>query len=224
MKLRIWDLPTRVFHLCLILSLFGSFATIYLSDDLVLWHARIGLFFLSLVLFRVIWGFCGGHWSRFHNFLSSPSLALNALRETLQGRTHFTLGHNPLGAWSVLWMMSLLLLQVLSGLCSEDDVAFSGPLTQYLSDVWVERASWYHTEMGVWLIVVSVSVHVLMIFWYRKRYDQDLVTPMITGDKDITPPTGQDAPIQSADAAPDRIMALVIFALIAFLVYGVIEL
>jgi len=224
MKLRIWDLPTRIFHFLLILALFGSFATIYLSDDLVLWHARIGLFFLSLLIFRVLWGFCGGHWSRFQSFVSSPSAALQALRETLSGRTQFTTGHNPIGGWSVLVMMGLLLLQVLAGLCSDDEVAFSGPLTKYLSEAWVERATWYHTEVGVWLIVAVVSVHVLMIFWYRKRYGHDLVTPMITGDKELSIASHEDAPPSSQDTSKDRIMALVMFALIALLVYGSINL
>jgi len=224
MKLRIWDLPTRVFHFLLILALFGSFATIYLSDDLVLWHARIGLFFLSLLIFRLIWGFCGGHWSRFQSFVTSPVSALRALGDTARGRTTFTTGHNPLGGWSVLLMMTLLLAQVISGLSSDDEVAFSGPLTQYISAAWVERATWYHTEVGVWLIVLVVSVHVLMIFWYRKRYGHDLVTPMITGDKELPVETEHHLPPASQDSSKDRLQALVMFALIAVLVYGSLKL
>lgn len=224
MKLRIWDLPTRVFHFLLILSLFGSFATMYLSDDLVIWHARVGLFFLSLLLFRVIWGFCGGHWSRFETFVTSPSSAFQALKDTLNGKTTFTLGHNPLGGWSVLLMMGLLLVQVLTGLCSDDEVSFSAPLTAYLSQAWVERATWYHTQVGVWLILIVVSIHVLMIFWYRKRYGHDLLTPMITGDKEMSSTQTPTAPLTSPDGAKDRLMALLMFALIAFLVYDIFKL
>jgi len=224
MKLRIWDLPTRVFHFLLILALFGSFATIYLSDDLVLWHARIGLFFLSLLIFRLLWGFCGGHWSRFQSFVTSPSVALEALKETLRGRTTFTTGHNPIGGWSVLLMMGLLLLQVLAGLCSDDEVAFSGPLTQYLSEAWVERATWYHTEVGVWLIVAVVSVHVLMIFWYRKRYGHDLVTPMITGDKDWETSDQNKELVESKDTLGLRIAALILILALCSAVFTTFKL
>ena len=109
-RIRVWDLPTRLFHLLLILGVLGALFTVYASDELMDWHGRIGLFLLSLLSWRVIWGFVGGHWSRFKHFVEHPKAAWQTLQNHRTGKRDPSIGHNPLGAWSVVIMLCAFLL------------------------------------------------------------------------------------------------------------------
>ena len=66
------------------------------------------------------------------------------------------LGHNPLGALSVLVMLLVLFAQVSSGLFSDDEIATSGPLSRFVSGEWVSRATDYHTKIGKYLLLALV--------------------------------------------------------------------
>ena len=123
-RVRVWDLPTRIFHLFLILGVSGCLITVYASDELMVWHGRCGVFLLALLLWRLVWGWVGGHWSRFVHFVEHPKAALQTLQNHRAGRHTPSLGHNPLGGWSVLFMLCALLLQAATGLFSDDEVAF----------------------------------------------------------------------------------------------------
>ena len=144
-SVKVWDLPTRVFHWSLLLAVFGSFYSVWVAEDLVL-HSRFGYAVLALCLFRLVWGVVGGHWSRFASFVPSwgQTRAYLSSSQPLAAQP----GHNPLGAWSVYAFLLLLLLQVASGLGSDDDVLFSGPLTPLLSSEWVSWLTFYHSEVG----------------------------------------------------------------------------
>src|SRR5262245_58939509 len=101
LRVRVWDLPTRIFHWALALAVVGQLIT-GLSGQLE-WHFRIGYLVLALLLFRLVWGLVGGHWSRFGSFMHSPG----ALRDYLRGqaRPDHEVGHSPLGALSVFAML-----------------------------------------------------------------------------------------------------------------------
>ena len=226
-RVRVWDLPTRIFHLFLILGVAGSLITVYASDELMVWLGRCGLFLLGLLLWRLVWGCVGGHWSRFVHFVEHPKAAWQTLQHHRAGQHTPSLGHNPLGGWSVIIMLCALLLQAASGLCSDDEVAFSGPLSAYLSADGVEWVTWYHSEVGQPLIWSLIGLHVAVIFYHRWRLHDDLITPMISGDK-IWPvpehPDGTAAPktlMVSEDTWARRVAALVLWcALNAACFYG----
>ena len=101
-RIRVWDLPTRLFHWALATLVCGSFVTIKLGGAWMVWHERIGYAVLSLVTFRLVWGFVGGRYARFASFVRGPSAVLAYLR----GQGSHSPGHNPLGALSVLAMLA----------------------------------------------------------------------------------------------------------------------
>ena len=82
-RVRIWDLPTRLFHWALVLCICGSVISAKLGGNAMVWHMRLGYAVLALLAFRILWGVVGGRWSRFSNFFDGPA----ALRRYLRGRS-----------------------------------------------------------------------------------------------------------------------------------------
>lgn len=214
-KVRIWDLPTRVFHWSLVLCLVGLVTTGKIGGEAMAWHFRLGYAVLSLLLFRLIWGFVGGRWSRFSVFLIGPAGVLRYL----QGRnTSPSVGHNPLGALSVLALLGFGLLQVATGLISDDEIATAGPLAKVVSGAWVGKATYYHNAIGQYVLYALVILHLGAMFFYRFKRKENLVPAMWHGDKVLA------APQQSArDDNKSRLRALVVFAVCAGLVTGLVQ-
>jgi cytochrome b len=130
-----------------------------------------------------------------------------------QSTVEHTTGHNPLGAGSVLAMLLFLLLQVGTGLVSDDEIATSGPLTRLVSSGLVSQATAYHTEVGKVILLVLIALHVAAILFYFWRKRENLVRPMLLGDKVISQP----APV-SRDDVRTRILAALLLALSAGMV------
>ncbi len=206
---RIWDLPTRLFHAALILAFVGLIATVQVGGNAMVWHFRCGYAVLALLLFRVVWGWVGGYWSRFAQFVSSPAAALVYARTPFDQRPP-SVGHNPMGAWSVLAILLALGVQVTAGLFSDDEIATAGPLVPYASGQWVSLATRYHTSIGKLAVFALLALHVATVLYYRRQRKIDLITPMVRGDKLL--PAGTRA---SADSAGTRVLALVVLAVIA---------
>jgi len=202
-RVRVWDLPTRVFHWVLAIAVLAQLAT-GLAGAME-WHFRIGYLILALLCFRLVWGFVGGHWSRFGRFLYAPA----ALRAYLRGEAphEHLVGHTPLGALSVFALLILLALQAASGLVSDDENDAVGPLAHLVSDGTVSLASAWHSVSGSWIIPALVALHVVAIAYYLLARRQVLVRPMVSGDKLLAQP----AP-SSRDSLGTRLLALLIFA------------
>lgn len=213
---RVWDLPTRIFHWSLAACVIGSVATAWSSDSWLEVHAKLGYGSLALLVFRLLWGVVGGHWSRFRSFLYSPASTV----AYLQGRSHpdHLVGHNPLGALSVFGMLVVLLAQVGTGLVSDNEEAFTGPLNRHVSTATALAATWYHRAVGQWLVVAVVALHVAAILYYVLKKRENLVRPMLGGDKEAAPGTAS-----SADGAGQRLLALALFACCAFGVWWVVR-
>lgn len=205
---RIWDLPTRLFHWGLLAGVLGLFATAYGPDSWIGWHPRLGYAVLTLLLFRLVWGFAGGHWSRFANFLSTAPSLLAYLRGQ-PGPTALP-GHTPLGSLSILAMMAILLVQVGTGLISDDEIAFTGPLNRLVSTAQGLAATAWHKGWGQWLIVAWIALHVAAITFYRVVGRNDLIGPMLHGDKRLP-----GIIRASRDDARTRLLALLILAMCA---------
>lgn len=206
---RIWDLPTRLFHGGLILAFVGLIVTAQIGGSAMEWHFRCGYAALALLAFRVVWGWVGGYWSRFAQFVSSPAAALAYARTPFAQRPQ-SVGHNPMGAWSVLAILLAMGLQVAAGLFSDDEIATAGPLVPYASSQWVSLATRYHTSVGKLAVFAVLALHVGTVLYYRQKRKLDLITPMVSGDKLL--PEGTPA---SKDSPGSRVLALVILALIA---------
>lgn len=204
---RIWDLPTRLFHWALALAVLGLLVTGF--SGIMEWHFRLGYAVLALLLFRLIWGFVGGLWSRFATFAYSPRTLFAYLGG--RGQPDHLIGHTPLGALSVFAVLGLLMLQVASGLVADDEISASGPLTRFVSADLVSLATGWHVNYGKWIVLALVSLHVLAVLFYVLVKHQRLVQPMVSGDKLLA-----GAHIaESRDDMATRLLALVLFALCA---------
>lgn len=200
-SVRVWDLPTRVFHWVLALCVIAMVVTAKVGGNWMEWHLRLGHAVLALLAFRLLWGLVGGRWSRFSAFLYAPATLWAYLRG--RGRPEHGVGHSPLGALSVWAMLLVLLVQVGTGLMSDDEIAFTGPLVAHVPGDWVEAATRYHKQWGEWLVLGLVALHVLAIVFYTRVRRQVLVRPMLTGDK----PLAVEVPA-SRDGWAQRLLAL----------------
>ncbi|ODS61784.1 MAG: cytochrome B [Acidovorax sp. SCN 65-108] len=213
-SVRIWDLPTRIFHWALAASVVGLVITAKVGGNAMEWHFRLGYGVLALLVFRMVWGLMGGRWSRFTSFLYSPMRVLRYLRGSAHAEE--SIGHSPLGALSVFALLAVLVAQVATGLLSDDEIAFAGPLTRFVSNAVVGQATGYHKEIGQYLVLGLVGLHLIAIIFYVLVRRQRLVRPMLHGDKLLPAPA-----TPSRDDLTSRAVALVVLALSAALAWWV---
>lgn len=218
-RTRIWDLPTRIFHILLALSVTGLIVTGEIGGRAMSLHFMLGYAVLTLVLFRLVWGLVGGHWSRFTHFVPSPSKLLSHINALRTQQTSASTGHNPLGALSVLALLLVSLIQVLSGLMSDDEISNSGPWTALVPSTWVSWATEYHGEIGKVILIILVVLHVAAVLYYKRVKHEDLISPMLTGDKLVSPDTPS-----SRDTLTSRLFALGVLAGCAYAVYRLVNL
>lgn len=185
--IKVWDLPTRVFHWLLALLVVAAFVTGWLGGNLIEWHGRAGIAITALLAFRLVWGFIGSTYARFADFVPGPAHIWAHIRGEWNG-----LGHNPFGALSVLALLGILVFQVVSGLVANDDIAFEGPLYVLVSKDTSDWLSGLHRQ-NFWPIIVLVSLHVLAIMYYAHVKKDNLVKPMITGVKAVSDPDARPA-------------------------------
>ncbi len=212
-KVRVWDLPTRIFHWALVAGVLGLAISGTIGGNAMVWHFRFGYAVLTLLLFRIVWGLVGGRWSRFGAFIYSPQSVFNYLKG--RGKAEHSVGHSPIGAGSVFAMLGILLAQVGTGLLSDDEIAFAGPLTRFVSSTSVNLATNYHKNIGKWILLALVLLHIAAIVFYLWRKHK-LVGAMLHGDKELVtrvPP--------SRDDAASRTAALVVLAACAAGVYWI---
>ena len=202
----LWDIPTRCFHWLLVLCVPLSWWSA--ENEYYTVHQWTGYTVLVLVLTRVVWGFLGSRHSRFSDFLAGPSGVLAYMR----GRSDGGRGHNPLGGWSVLALLSLLLMQAVSGLFNTDDVLFSGPL-YYAASTSLRDAMGELHELAFDGLVALVCLHILAVLYHQLRLRQPLLQAMLRGSAENR--SGQQAP------APWW-KALVILAIVAGVLWWVV--
>jgi cytochrome b len=207
----VWDLPTRLFHWLLAAAIPAALVTGFLGGDLIVWHGRLGLLILGLLVFRLAWGFIGSTNARFARFVRGPAAIAAYLRGEWQGH-----GHNPLGALAVLAMLGLIGVQVGSGLFANDDIAFRGPLADLIGDDLSSRLTSLHA-FSQYLLIAMVVLHAAAITYYVRRRHHTLIRPMVSGYRSTSADHAVDAP-----AGPGRIaLAFVLAALLAvFAVYA----
>lgn len=216
-NVRVWDLPTRLFHWALVICVIGLVVTAYSGGNAIVWHARLGYAVASLLLFRLVWGLVGGRWSRFVSFAYSPASVWKYLRG--QAHPDHLVGHNPLGAGSVFAMLFILIAQVGTGLVSDDEISFTGPLNKFVDTAKGLQATWYHKQVGQWILLGLIGLHVLAVLFYLWKKKENLIKPMLSGDKRVP-----SAVTPSRDDAASRIAALILFAASCGLVTWVVKL
>lgn len=214
---RVWDLPTRLFHWSLALCVVGSFTSVKIGGNAMAWHLAFGYAVFALLAFRLVWGFVGGRWSRFASFIYSPATLLRYLRRQDRSDEHLDVGHTPLGSASVFAMLLFLSAQVASGLFADDEIATTGPLNRFVSTSTGLLLTGYHKSIGQWVLMGLVLLHVAAILTYWVRLRRDLIGPMISGDKMLSP----DVPGSNDDRAT-RALAVVLLTGCAAVVAGIV--
>ena len=210
---RVWDLPTRAFHWVLAACVLASIATAWTGGNAMVWHLRLGYAACTLLLFRLVWGFVGGHWSRFASFVYAPTTVWRYLRGASRPDEHHDVGHSPLGALSVFAVLGLLVLQVATGLFADDEISNTGPLSRFVSGATSLALTKWHKGYGQWLIVVLIALHVGAILYHLTAKRRNLIGPMLTGDKQLV----ALAP-QSVDSVKSRALAAALLVVCAGLV------
>lgn len=190
--IRVWDLPTRVFHWCLPVALI----VLFVSADLYAMevHALAGEAVLALVLFRLAWGFVGSQTARFRDFVVGP----RGIADYLAGHEPKSLGHNPVGALMVLALLAALLVLAVSGLFADDGIFYSGPLAGRIGNAQAVRIGELHAA-GAYAVAALAGAHILATLWHLVCRKRNLITPMLTGrtqtKRDVPPPVFVGLPL-----------------------------
>ena len=211
-RIPLWDLPIRIFHWTLVSSVIAAIATAIIGGNWIVWHGRLGLLIVGLISFRVMWGFLGSHYARFAQFFPTPSNLKAYLQGTWKGE-----GHNPLGALSVFGLLGVLALQATTGLFSNDDIAFSGPLSTLVGKDKSDQFTQLH-EWNAYAIYLLVSLHIGAIAFYKIVKKNNLITPMITGWKETSETTKTVASNAGNTGSVGRLLISIAVAFAA--VYG----
>jgi len=211
----VWDSPTRLFHWATVALIVVAYVAYLLGW--MDWHARAGDAVLTLVVFRLLWGFFGSDTSRFSRFVAAPRAAFAHLRRLFFREPDRQVGHNAAGGWMVLLLLALIFGEALSGVYVQNEVANQGPL----SDITPARIANAITAILriFWdAILAAVALHILAIALYATAKGHDLVRPMITGVKML--PAGVAQPAVASPLRAALLLgasALVVATLAAFL-------
>ncbi len=190
-RVPVWDLPTRLFHWLLVLMMPILWWTA--EAEMLPAHRAAGYVVLGLILFRLLWGFVGSSTARFAGFVRGPRAILDYAR----GRLPVALGHNPLGALSVIGLLGLTALEVGLGLIATDEDGLeAGPLSHLVSYELARDATDFHEDLFN-LLLALIALHVAAILFYLLFKRDNLVGPMLTGHREA-PETA--APMRPAPA------------------------
>ena len=183
-RILVWDVPVRLFHWSLALLLVVSYFTARAGGDWMTLHFWSGYAILTLLFFRIAWGFLGSTTARFSSFLKGPSAAIAHLAHLLGRGRPRDAGHNPLGGAMVVVMILAVLAQAATGLFAADtDMGMvNGPLALKVADKWVERATAFHS-FWINVLLILVGLHVLAVLFYLVWKRQNLIGAMFTGRK-----------------------------------------
>ena len=176
---RIWDVPTRAFHWTLAVLVGWEWASAHLGHGFLRYHMWGGYAILTLLFFRLIWGFVGSRTARFSHFLCSPRRTWAYIKSWRSG-VKPTYGHNPLGGWAVAGFLVALLVQAGTGLFATDDVLTSGPLNGLVGSNTGDFLTHIH-KLNFDIILALIATHVTAVVLHRVIGGHDLVRPMITG-------------------------------------------
>ena len=219
-SVRAWDLPTRLFHWSLVLLIFCAWLSrefaAKLGDDTLLWHRWNGYAILVLLVFRVIWGFLGSSTSRFSAFIRWPWVALGYLRDLATGKDRHYLGHNPMGSWMIVALLSAVVAQALMGLyLMDDDGNLAGPLKRTVSDDFAIMLGHWHAK---WfnVILLLVAIHILANSAYAIFKKDPLIKAMVTGRKPVDDYLDQKEAVVLANVNLKALGCLVVAAAIVF--------
>jgi len=207
---KVWDWPVRISHWAIALSVLMCYGTAEYGWLDMQWHFYFGYSVLCLTVFRLLWGIFGSEHARFSDFVRGPGTIIQYLR----GKLPIRLGHNPLGALSVILLLALLLAQSISGLFNSDDIMWYGPFNESVSAKVADFMSDVH-ERGENLLLLAIGLHIAAIAFHLLVKRENLITPMLTGRTQSDQPDARWVPIWRAVL----LFAIVVTALWALITF-----
>jgi cytochrome b len=212
-RVRVWDAPVRIVHWLIVAAVAALWWTG--ETDALEWHRRIGYGLLALIIFRLGWGLFGASTARFSRFVRGPRAVLAYARRLARGEKAVSVGHNPMGGWSVVALLALLVAETVLGLFASDtDGLAPGPLARFVDyDTSAAMAHWHGLVFNALLVLIGLHLAAIAFYVLVKR--DNLVWPMVTGARRDGDPPMTPAPAWRALAA-----ALVAAALAAWIARG----
>ncbi|WP_299794012.1 cytochrome b/b6 domain-containing protein [uncultured Shewanella sp.] len=180
-KIKVWDLPVRFFHWGMIALLGGLWWTADASE--MEWHQILAYCLMVLIICRLVWGIIGSDTARFTHFIKHPKTVLEYVRKTREQGISASIGHNPLGGYMVLALMTLITLQLSTGLFSTDEIFTEGPLYAAVSTETGSLMTWLHKKI-FYVMLGFAAAHVLAVIAHGVKGDK-LVGPMLSGYKQV---------------------------------------
>lgn len=177
---RVWDPLLRLTHWSFALIVPAMWWTA--ENSAWGWHRRLGLVLLGILVFRALWGFLGPETARFASFVKGPRKVIAYLRGQLSGAAT-RIGHSPLAGWSTLALLGAMLTQVGMGLFSGDPYdGMTGPLNPLVGVMTADTLTSWH-ETFFWVVAGLIVLHLSAILFYAVVKRDDLVSPMLSGDR-----------------------------------------
>lgn len=202
-----WDLPTRLFHWTLLALIVWAWASVTyaeaLGDTLLVYHRANGLAILTLVVWRILWGFAGSSTARFSGFVRGPLAIASYARELVRGGGARYLGHNPLGALMVVALLSTVAAIATLGLFAVDDNDLvGGPLYALVGESANITLTRRHDQVFHLVLLPLVLLHITVNTLYTLVKREPLIQAMVTGRKPAAPyadaPAAREAPLGRA--------------------------
>ena len=211
-KVRVWDIPTRLFHWSIVV-LFVFLILTGENGDWLERHMQAGYLLSGLVMFRILWGFLGSYHARFATFLRSPIVAARyALNLFTTGRIAHYHGHNPAGSYMVVLLLLALLLQAAAGLVTTDDIFWAGPFYDSVPDSVAKLGATIHRTFPTYL-QMFVLVHIVAVLYHKFRFREALMMAMVHGKKNVELEQGKKLPdLYDGVSIPKLIVSLLFIA------------
>ena len=180
-RVRVWDLPTRIFHWLLVLAVGVALWTGFIAPEWWLGlHRGAGYAIVLLLAFRFVWAFYGSEYSRLTYFIRASRHFGDYLRGLLLLRPPHYVGHNPVGALMVFALFAMLIALVASGLLVEGGEEKRGPLAGLVAYQTGFVAKGLHRIL-VYLLLSMILVHIAGVLVESRLQRASLVRGMITG-------------------------------------------
>lgn len=176
--IKVWDLPLRIFHWLLVIAFFIAYFT---EDELLTVHVWAGYLVGGLLVFRLLWGFVGGQYARFANFLCSPMQSAAYIKDLIKLQAKRYIGHNPAGAAMIVLLLLSLLMTVITGLAVYGADQAAGPLAfigNSHEDFWEEIHEFFAN-----FTLLLVIVHVIGVVVESIIHRENLAKAMFNGNK-----------------------------------------
>ncbi len=167
-RVRVWDLPVRIFHWGLV----AVFALAYLTeDDAGTVHQWAGYAALGLVAFRLLWGVVGSRHARFGDFVPRPAQLVDYVRRLIRREEPRYLGHNPAAALMILFLLLMVGVVGGTGWLMTTDWGWGSEMLEEVH------------EAAVGITLAAIALHVAAAIYESVRHGENLVRSMFNGYK-----------------------------------------